>query len=199
MVEFMTIFRKLAKYVGLLLLAIAIVALFLPAKATAQRDIDIAAPPATVYALLNGFQRFNEFSPWFQHDPKAEYVWSGPATGVGAKMSWKSTNPRVGEGSQEIIAVESNKSVTTRLQFDAPGQSQARWLLEPSTSGTRVTWALDNDAGWNLIGRWFGVFLDQMMAPDFNTGLTRLKAVAEADAATTPPEQLISYLFQPVE
>jgi ribosome-associated toxin RatA of RatAB toxin-antitoxin module len=178
----MAIVKRLAKYVGLLLLAIVVVALFLPAKSTAQRSIEIAAPPATVYSLLEGFQRYNEFSPWFQYDPKAEYSWAGPATGVGASMSWKSAHPRVGNGSQEIIALEPNKSVTTRLKFDAPGKAQARWLLEPVASGTRVTWALDSDAGWNLLGRWFGVFLDRMMAADFDTGLLRLKAVAEADA-----------------
>jgi effector-binding domain-containing protein len=179
----MNVFKSALKYLGLLVVAIVVVAFFLPAKATASRQINIKASPELVFALLNGFQRFNEFSPWFQYDPKAKYSWSGPTTGVGAKMSWTSEHPRVGNGSQEIIALEANKSVTTRLQFDAPADTIARWTLDAADGGTRVNWTLEGDAGLNPIGRWFGVFIDRMIGPDFESGLARLKAVAEAEAA----------------
>ena len=179
----MKILKTVLKYLALLVIAILVVALFLPAKATASRQVIVKAPAEVVFALLNGFQRYNEFSPWYQYDPKAEYSWSGPTSGVGARMSWKSEQRRVGNGSQEILALEANKNVTTKLQFDAPGKTEARWTLEPVDGGTQVTWALESDAGWNPIGRWFGVFLDRIIGPDFESGLARLKTVAEADAA----------------
>lgn len=177
--------KTVLKYLSLVVLAVVIVGVFLPAKASASRQIHVKAPASDIFQLLNGFQRFNEFSPWFQYDPQAEYTWSGPATGVGARMSWKSKHERVGDGMQEIIAVEANQRVTTRLQFDAPGATVANWRLAPVEGGTEVTWELESDAGWNLLGRWFGVFLDRIIGPDFESGLQRLKSVAEREASKT--------------
>jgi len=31
----------------------------------------IAAPPAAVYDIVDDLRRFNEWSPWFEKDPKA--------------------------------------------------------------------------------------------------------------------------------
>ncbi len=203
-----TMLKKILKYLALILFAVVIVGVFLPAKSTASRQIEIKAPATVIFGLLNGFQRFNEFSPWYQYDPGAEYSWSGPTTGVGATMAWKSAHERVGNGMQEIIAVEANQSVTTRLQFDAPGTSIARWQLTPAPGSTRVTWQMESDAGWNLLGRWFGVFLDRMIGPDFESGLKRLKSVAEAEASKPAVaaqdiallkkvDSLVSYVFRP--
>jgi uncharacterized protein YndB with AHSA1/START domain len=150
-----TIIRRvlyaLVALVGLLLVA----GLLLPASAHVERSITTTASPQTVYGIVNGFARFNEWSPWADLDPKTRYSYSGPPTGVGAKMAWTSDKAEVGSGSQEIIAVEPGRRVTSRLDFGMDNPTTSTILLEPQGTGTRVTWSLDSDFSGSLIGRYF--------------------------------------------
>ena len=43
--------------------------LFLPQTAHVERSMTTTASPATVYGLVDGFKRFNEWSPWASLDP----------------------------------------------------------------------------------------------------------------------------------
>jgi hypothetical protein len=175
---------------GLFLLLLGLVALFfavallLPRTAHLERSISTDASPATVYGLVNGFQRFNEWSPWAKLDPNTRYTYSGPQTGVGARMDWASANADVGSGSQEIIAAEPDRSVTNRLDFGMGKPSTAVIRLDPEGAGTRITWSLDSDFSDSLLGRYFGLMLERLVGPDYERGLAQLKALAES---TTPP------------
>jgi uncharacterized protein YndB with AHSA1/START domain len=157
--------------------------LFLPQTAHVERSMTTTASPATVYGLVDGFKRFNEWSPWASLDPATKYTYSGPETGVGARMEWASTNPDVGNGSQEVIAVEPGQRVTHKLDFGMDNPTTSTISLVPEGTGTRVTWTLDTDFSGSLIGRYFGLALDRMVGPDYEKGLAQLKALAES---TTP-------------
>jgi uncharacterized protein YndB with AHSA1/START domain len=169
-----------------LMLVFLVVGLFLPKAAHVERSITTTASPATVYGLVDGFQRFNEWSPWAGIDPDTKYTYSGPATGVGARMEWTSANPDVGNGSQEVIEVEPGHRVKSKLDFGMDNPTTSTISLVPDGTGTRVTWALDTDFSRSLLGRYFGLALDRMVGPDYEKGLARLKAVAEATAAPSP-------------
>jgi len=47
-------------------------------------------------------------------------------------------------------------------------------------NGTKVVWTMNGNAGMNPIFRWFGLFMDKMVGPDFEAGLKNLKKLAEA-------------------
>jgi uncharacterized protein YndB with AHSA1/START domain len=162
--------------------------LFLPQAAHVERSMTTTASPATVYGLVDGFKRFNEWSPWASLDPATKYTYSGPETGVGARMEWTSANPDVGNGSQEVIDVEPGQRVTNKLDFGMDNPTTATISLVPEGTGTRVTWTLDTDVSGSLIGRYFGLALDRMVGPDYEKGLAQLKAVAESTTpANAPP------------
>jgi hypothetical protein len=93
-----------------------------------------------VFALVGGYKRFNEWSPWAELDPKAVYTFEGPESGVGAKMNWASNDPNVGAGSQTITEHVPNSHVAVDLDFGTMGKSQAYWDLKPESSGTSATW-----------------------------------------------------------
>jgi hypothetical protein len=60
------------------------------------------------------------------------------------------------------------------------GSSTPSFKLVPKDSlNTQVTWVMDSDNGWNPISRWFGVFMDKMLGPDFEKGLAGLKSLSE--------------------
>ena len=160
-----------------------VIGLFLPTTAHVERSITTSASPDTVYGIVSGFRRFNEWSPWFDLDPAAQYQFSGPEQGVGAGMTWSSEKPEVGSGRQEIVAVEPGRSVTTKLDFGEQGQATAQFTVVPQGSGSRITWAFDTDFEGDFLGRYFGLFFDRLVGADYEKGLERLKALAESSPA----------------
>lgn len=183
----MRFLKRLVAFLLVLIVVLIGVAFFLPNSAHVERSITIARPASVVFAVLNSYRRFNDWSPWAAKDPNAHYTITGPVAGVGAKESWQGDPKTVGTGSQEIIESKPNESVTTALDFGDMGKAKARFVLAPDGKGTRVKWTLDTEAPlaldgklvWNAIGRYMGFFMDGMVGPDYETGLARLKTLVE--------------------
>ncbi len=172
--------KKIFIVVVAVIAILLVVGVFLPSSAHIERSITVSAPPATVFTLVDGYSRFNEWSPWAEIDPETLYSYNGPISGTGAKMSWTSSNPKVGTGSQQIVASEPYRRVETLIDFGSQGTAQAYFDLEPEGSGTRVTWGFDTRFGWNLLGRYFGLVFDRMIGADYDKGLEKLKVLAES-------------------
>jgi hypothetical protein len=87
----------------------------------------------------------------------------------------------VGEGRMEILEVDAPKQVVIQLDFVKPieGHNQARFTLAPIDGGTQVTWRMDGPSPYisKLLGLFFD--MDKMIGGDFDTGLAKLKSVAE--------------------
>ena len=154
----------------------------LPKEVTVQRQAVINAPPAKVFALVDGYKRFSEWSPWAELDPKTQYTFEGPESGIGAKMSWASNNPDVGAGSQTITEDAPNSHVAVDLDFGAMGKSQAYWDLKPEGTGTAAIWGFKMKLD-GMMDRWFGLLMDRYVGPDYDKGLAKVKAIAENEAA----------------
>ncbi len=176
----MKVIRRVLYALVALFALLLVVGLLLPNSAHVERAITTTASPDTVYGIVNGFARFNQWSPWADLDPKTRYSYSGPPTGVGAKMAWASDKAEVGSGSQEILAVEPGRTVQTRLDFDS-NVATSTMRIEPATGGgSRITWSFDTSFEGNFAGRYFGLLFDRMIGADYDKGLARLKALAEA-------------------
>jgi effector-binding domain-containing protein len=184
----MRFLKRLLLAIVVLLLALAAVAFVLPDKAAAERSIVIDRPASMIYAMLDGYGRFNEWSPWAEKDPKTKYEYAGPARGVGAKMSWSSEQSDVGVGSQSITAVDPGKRVDTLLDFGPMGTANAHLVLSPEGAGTKVTWSFDTELPlkldgtflYGLIGRYMGLSMDSMVGTEYERGLAKLKALMES-------------------
>lgn len=174
---------KLLKWLLAILVVLGVVlvggGLLLPASSHLERSVIIERPQADVFATLNSFQRFNEWSPWFDLDPGAKYTYSGPVAGVGAKMAWAG-NSSIGSGSQEIIDSVPDDRIVNSLDFGG-SQATAGYRLTTEGSGTLVTWSMDSAHGYNPVNRWFGAFLlDDMIGKDYEKGLAKLKVMLES-------------------
>lgn len=172
---------------GLVLLAVAVGYLLLPSTATVSREITIAAPQAEVFAVLNGFERFDQWSPWAGLDPDAIFTLSGPPAGVGARQTWRSDDPAVGSGSQEIILSEPPVRVQMKVEFAGfDAENISTFEISPEGQATRVTWRYQTDVGRQLLGRYFLLMLESMLAPQYEKGLVQLKAMLEQDGTDVP-------------
>lgn len=173
-----TLKRVLIGIVAVIVLVL-VVGFVLPRQVHIERSIVINAPQAQLFDALDGFKRFNEFSPWAALDPNTQYSYSGPESGVGAKMSWTSTDSKVGSGTNEIVESTPPNFIRTRLVFGDQGPAEARFKLEPADGGTRVTWGFDCDLGNNPIAHYFGLMFDKWIGSDYDKGLAKLKQVME--------------------
>ena len=169
--------------IGLLLLAALLLAIgfMLPRHGHVERSIVINAPQAEVFDTVNSIRRFNEFSPWVGTGPTVQYTYEGPDHGVGAKMSWPRMGGDGGTDSNEIV--ESSAPGGVRMRISSENTADVAFVLEPVDGGTRVTWTFDIDFGNNLIWRSYGLMLDEIVGPDYEKGLTKLKQVMESGNA----------------
>lgn len=174
---------KVLKIIGIAVAAFValfvIVGLCLPRTAHVERSVQVKATPATAYTVLNSFRQFNRWSPWADIDPTVKTTFEGPESGVGAKMSWAGEG-QAGSGSQEITDTVSPSKVDIKLTFgDFDGDFRAGFRIEPIGPETQITWTYDTDAGMNPFGRWMALMSEKMIAPDYEKGLARLKALLE--------------------
>lgn len=176
----MKVVKILLGVLATLAVLFAIGGMLLPSEQHVERSIVVNADPAEVFSLVNDYREFNKWSPWATLDPEGtRYEFSGPAAGVGAKMSWSSEHPNVGSGRQEIVASQPHTVVKSRLEFegfDTP--SYATFTLEAIDGGTRLTWSFDANFD-NILGRYMGLMMDKWVGSDYERGLARLKALAE--------------------
>lgn len=177
--------KAILKYIGLAILVLVAIAYILPGSVQVQRATVIDAAPGEVFALVNSFENFNQWSPWFERDPDGDYTIEGPGEGVGARMTWASEKPDVGSGSQEIIESVPDRLVRTKLDFGDMGDAKAFFEIEPrGDDRTHLVWGFDTDLGLNPVSRYFGLMFERWIGPDYEHGLAKLKALAEDQAVT---------------
>lgn len=174
----MGIVLKLLKWLAMLIALLLIIGLFLPAKYEAQRSIVINAPPEKIQALVDAPKEWLRWSPWNARDPNMKITYSGPERGTGAKWSWVSKSE--GNGSMEMNEIVPVNKVTYTLTMEGMGApSRSEILFTPEAGKTKVTWRMYGEHGMNPIHRWFSLFMDKLVGPDFEAGLKSLKALAE--------------------
>jgi Polyketide cyclase / dehydrase and lipid transport len=162
-----------------------LVAVFLPKEYRVERSIVIERSPETVFWLVADFHNWNKWSPWSPQDQDAEYNFSGPGFGPGAKMDW--TGDTVGVGEITIVKMEKFVSIKNKLTFVEPWEeiSDDLWTFEEVPEGTKVTWTEVGQMGYPL-GRYFGLMMDGVLGEPFETGLSQMKSYAES----MPEEEL---------
>lgn len=145
-----------------------------------ERSAVINAPPQKIFAIVNDFHRWVEWSPYEVRDPSMKRTLSGAAAGVGAVYAWQG-NDDVGAGRMEILDAPVPSRITMKLDFMRPfeGHNTAEYTFTPRGDATGVTCAMTGQSPF--VQKLFGVFvnLDNMIGSDFATGLANLKTLAE--------------------
>ena len=170
--------------VVLFVLAVAVVvggAYVIPPVARVERAIHIAAPPAAVYAIVSDLRRYPEWSPWQELDPATAYAFEGAENGVGQKLTWSSTNPQVGKGTQTIVALDPDRAVRMELDVGPMGKAQSELVLSPVDTGTVVVWRFEKPVE-GVLERWMSLMFDRTVGADYVRGLSLLKKRAEPPA-----------------
>lgn len=162
------------------LVAVLLFAATRPDSFRVERSITVQAPPDKVFALINDFRRWPEWSPWEKLDPQMKRTFGGAASGPGAVYAWEG-NDEVGAGRMEILEAQPGAKVSIKLDFLRPfeGHNTADFTLQAAGTATGVRWAMHGPSPF--VTKLMGVFvdMDRMIGKDFEAGLAQLKAVAE--------------------
>ena len=158
-----------------------IVALFLPSSRTITEKIETNRRQAIVFDTLNSFSRFKDWNALTMRDPAAKLELSGPQSGVGARIDYASEARALGEGSWEIVESDPDSRVLYRLENPDRGDNKRmEFTLTPTGRGGRnieITQRYDVDYGWNLLGRYAGMYVRGHVGEDMKMGLAKLTSM----------------------
>lgn len=145
-----------------------------------SRSASVSAAPAAVFAQVNDFHNWGNWSPWEKMDPAMKKTYEGPAAGEGASYSWAG-NDQVGEGKMTIIKSEAPSLIHIDLNFMKPFQARnlTEFVFTPDSGGTKVTWTMSGKNGFIAKAMHLMMDMDKMVGPDFEKGLAQLKATVE--------------------
>jgi len=145
---------------------------FLVEKAETNRKLTI------VFDTLNSFHRFKDWNPLVLRDPSMQLTLSGPEEGVGARLDYASKNERIGKGSYEIVeSVPREKIVIDINNIERGNNKRTAFYLKPTGRNNRnveITQTYSVDYGWNLLGRYAGLYVARHVGDDMKLGLARL-------------------------
>lgn len=167
----MTLVQILAASAGVAVLIVA-ATLLLPRHVRVERQAVIGADAGAVLSLAASGAGYQRFNPYKSTDPDLSITLFGPASGVGSGFNFKG---REGKGSQTVSAVTGD-AVEFDIDLGPMGKPRQTIRAEQRADGAAVTWSMQADMGFNPIARVMGLFMDRMVGPTFERGLTNLEA-----------------------
>lgn len=164
----------------IVLLAIVLVyAATKPGTIHVERSISINAPQEKIFALINDFHQWNEWTP-YNKDPAMKKTYSGSTSGKGAMYAWVG-NKEVGQGEISITDSTPPSEIVLDLHMLSPfeGRNSVVFTLSKAEDSTQVTWSLMGKQSYmaKVVGLIFN--MDKMIGRDFEVGLAKLKTVSE--------------------
>src|SRR5690606_4741069 len=166
-----------------LLISMAIVAvlfllvgLLLPSSRYLTESVETNRRMAIVFDTINSFKRFGDWHPFALGQVRLNR--SGPDEGVGARIDYDSEVSGVGKGSWEIVESEQDSKVVYRIEDDKRGSNKSTsFTLKPTGRGGRnieITQDYSVEYGWDLLGRYAGLYVSRNVGDTMKLGLSRL-------------------------
>jgi effector-binding domain-containing protein len=171
--------KALLKFLYIILALVIIVllaGLFLPKEAYMDSSVSINAPDEIVFAQINDLKNWKVWSPWEAADSTMEVSYGSETVGKGASYSW--TGKHSGEGRLVITESVPVSKVAIELDFGEQGRADSYWTIESEGKLTNLTWFFENN-NLSYFERYFMVLFRKNMINTFNTGLTKIKEIAE--------------------
>lgn len=143
------------------------------------RALTIQASPEALFALVDDFRAWTQWSPWEKLDADLQRTYAGPNAGRGAVYAWEGR--KAGTGRMEILQSRPGRRIVIQLVFLKPMKATnlAEFTFEPDGDATRVTWSMSgrHTMVTRLMHSVLG--LDKMVGKDFEAGLASLKSIAD--------------------
>ena len=166
----MNAMKKILKWALIVVLAFTTFNWFISPDYKIERSIEINVPTYIVYEQVTDLHQWENWAIWWKKDTAMITNYSGEERGLGAKMIW--TSDVVGDGDLEIIEC-SSQGMKTKLAW-----GNGSWHFEETENGTNVSWSMSGKMPFLM--SFMTMFIEDMVAPDFEKGLAGLKEVCES-------------------
>ncbi len=170
--------------IALAVIGVGIGASLQPDSTHVERSVLVNAVPADVFPYANNFDLWVKWSPFQDLDPKQVITQSPVHEGKDAWFEWNGDSD-VGQGRMTITESTPPSRVVEQLHFMKPMESMSTATLtfEPVGDQTKVTWAFDQKN--DFVGKLASLFVDMdgMLGTSFQSGLDKMKPLAEASAS----------------
>lgn len=137
----MKILKRILIGIVALIALLLLIALFIPKTYTVSVTETINRPATEVFDYVKLIRNQENYSVWMMEDPNIQMTYTGTDGTPGFKAAWNSLNDNVGEGSQQITAVTTER-IDVDLNFIRPfeGSHKAATIVKPvSANQTEVT------------------------------------------------------------
>lgn len=169
---------------AIVLVLFLVVGILLPSERHLQESVETNRRMTIVFDTVNNIRRLNDWNslvPVLDEDVK--YSGGDDLSGVGARLDFASDDPRWGEGFWEIAESERPESggggrVVFNVDDSKPGHGKSSVVtLEPAGRNgrnVRITQTYNVEYGWNLFGRFTGMYVSRNVGDSVKAGLGRL-------------------------
>ncbi|MGY0503877.1 polyketide cyclase [Luteimonas sp. e5] len=155
-----------------------IVGVILPDHRQVSESVETNRRQTIVFDTVNSFARFRDWNAIPARDPAVQLKLSGPESGKGARVDYDSKEKGIGKGHWLITGSEPKKQVDFAIENPHWGTNKRSTItLTPTGRNNRnvlITQSYDVDYGWNLIGRYAGMYVRSFVGEDIKIGLARL-------------------------
>ncbi|WP_373495263.1 SRPBCC family protein [Aquiflexum sp.] len=178
----MKILKNMAIIIVIIIAVPLIGALFTAKDVSVVREITIDRPHHEVYDYTKYLKNQDSYSKWALMDPDMQKEYRGTDGEVGFVASWKSENPDVGAGEQEILSIQEGERIDYALRFFEPFESNDKAFMEFESineNQTLVRWGYDGHMAYPMNAMLWVMDMEAMVGDDFQTGLENLKNILE--------------------
>lgn len=169
-------------YIVLGIIALLLLAgLVISKDISATKEIVISKPAGEVFNYIKYLKNQQNYSKWATLDPDIKNEFRGTDGQPGFVNHWVG-NKKVGEGEQEITAIEEGKALHTDLRFIKPFKSFAKAKMTTEAidaSSTRVTWGFESRMNYPMNVMKLFMNMEKVVGNDFGIGLANLKKLLE--------------------
>jgi hypothetical protein len=189
---------RLLEIIVALIIVVVLGVLFgvaLPDSRHIERSTEVSSPVRQIFDVIDGFHSYPSWTALRSYDPRVQLNLVGPEQGEGASVNWVSGDPRLESGSYTISGAQQDESVTWDIVNNWPGTDKKFTIeIKPKPNGKTVTITMGYDVsyGWDLVGRYAGMYLEGDPATQIQIHLTKLQ-----DMLATFPN--VDYKDTPIE
>jgi len=188
--------RILEILVSLLIVLVlgVVIGVLLPSHGHVERSVVVSSPLRQTYDTFNTFRRFPQWAAVRGLDPQVQIKLDGAESGPGAKVSWNSALPRVGDGSYEITKSDQDSKIEMAVANNWTGDNKKFEInFEQAQNGrtVKINWSFDADYGWNLISRYAGLYIYGDPAQTIQSDLNNIAAMMAGFPNTDYKDQKI--------
>lgn len=146
-----------------------------------QRTHTMQAPPNLIFDQVAVLRNWEQWSPWKEKDPGAQFRYEGEDGKAGSILSWSGDQERSGTGQIRIESLTKPYVLNYVLQFSEPYKLHAKGsfvFTQLEADKTAVKWVDEGDIPYLMRPLLMFMDIDVMLGPDFERGLFKIDSIS---------------------